>query len=227
MDDDKTSKEIRAEIRKMNLELEKNKQMGEAHDSLMSRSVVLSTLKKGWGNENFSGFDFFLAILGLLSVIIVVIDGCCWVPTTIAFFAYSLGFPIYEYITHYHIVDGNIFLSKALTLVFVCCIAILLILLHWVWRFQLVRADIVDIKGFPSRFYCDEVLTEIEKRYGVAAKKKEIRDFLNVTFSADVANIIAEYTDNLRVMAYFQNRSSTLRRLSSQTLTLVRQGSSK
>ena len=135
--------------------------------------------------------------MGFSAFALTLLFGLLWVPSTFAFGVYSLVFPI-EQLFRYGFEESwesnqPMFLPRLLTLLYLICVAVLIILAPFVLRFQLARADLTDVRNFPARFYKCDVIGELHTRLEAERYKREILHLLDGVNGRDVTNIIRAY----------------------------------
>ena len=95
------------------------------------------------------------------------------------------------------------FLPCVLTYGYLVCLVALLFLVPVVWRFQLLRTDLVSVKGFPDSFYHVSVVKEVIQRYRCAQVRIEVTRLLESNVGHWNALEIKRYLDEgNRELAY-------------------------
>lgn len=142
-----------------------------------------------------------LRLAGGFSMVPVISMALIWVPTTFVFAVYSLVFPLtmmrhcavdsswkdtYDDDQDDDTNDGIASRSKplfvlpcVLTSGYVMCLLLMLCLAPLVVRFQLVRADLRDIRGLPEPFYQPGVVKHLYARYKAARGRHDITNYLS------------------------------------------------
>jgi hypothetical protein len=65
-------------------------------------------------------------------------------------------------------------------------------------KFKSYQINTVNIKNFPSIFYCIDVVKEINKRFIKENTKREIDKMLNYKFGEDIERLINSFIDKNR-----------------------------
>ncbi len=124
--------------------------------------------------------------------------------TFLFFNRYSLLFPIIS-VVQFYFRDTNAERSKALlpvalTVAYCICVAALVIvgLLYPVGKVRLLTLELADMKGFPSQFYCDVVVSEVRARCALrrlrASLYKTLWLFLGKQNAKEVWKYVTKYS---------------------------------
>eukprot|EP00457_Paulinella_chromatophora_P008010 gb/GEZN01008037.1/.p1 GENE.gb/GEZN01008037.1/~~gb/GEZN01008037.1/.p1 ORF type:complete len:427 (-),score=39.35 gb/GEZN01008037.1/:194-1354(-) len=120
-----------------------------------------------------------------------------WLPVTLSFVFYGFAFPIIHLVFSLLAMDSQpgyeFLLPHYLSFAYLGVITCLLCFMPSVAKFQLVRADIVGVKGFPPAFYTPALLPVLEKRYRRAMVKRKMTSYMQRLLSKDCARIVADY----------------------------------
>jgi hypothetical protein len=127
--------------------------------------------------NNTNVVDKALFSVGLLFFAVSVLFACLLAPLYAAFFAYNSVFPLIQLVKYAvnNVGDGGgdgggggesgAGLAVMLTLAHIVTLCTLLLFTRSVMRFQRARGELVDMSGLPDRFYCADVVKEIEFRH--------------------------------------------------------------
>lgn len=180
----------RARVRMANLAAATEDAIGVNKDELSSRSEVLRVVSSGGGlgaicrqisAELFScrqdgattrkGYRraALLRIVALWDLFNIVLAALVWIPTTASFVVYSSFYSLSNLDKCRGGAEASaFFLPCVLTSAYLACLVGLLFLVPVVWRFLILRTDLVSVKGFPDSFYHVAVVKEIVARYRCA-----------------------------------------------------------
>ena len=116
----------------------------------------------------------------------------------LAFAAYGLVYPIVMLVSNpedARFEDGENLLAAVLSYAYITCLLGMTLLSPSVFKFQILRADLVNIKDFPTLFYKHFTVTiELKKRYEQARLRYDIlRDLGDQVGGHAVALMIAGY----------------------------------
>jgi hypothetical protein len=117
---------------------------------------------------------------------------------------YSLLFPIIS-VAQFYVRDTNaerskVLLPVVLTVAYCICVAALVTvgLLYPVGKVRLLTLELADMKGFPSQFYCDVVVSEIRARCALrrlrASLYKTLWLFLGKQNAKEVWKCVTKYS---------------------------------
>mmetsp|Transcript_5197 Transcript_5197/g.8786 ORF Transcript_5197/g.8786 Transcript_5197/m.8786 type:complete len:311 (+) Transcript_5197:1637-2569(+) len=186
-DDDSAAE--RARIRLANMAAAAEDAIGGTNKELDARSEVLrvgmgiraqckqirAELFPGRGKEPFRKAAV-LRMVALWDLMNVGVAGTVWLPTTTVFVLYSSVYSLTN--LDRCGTSKQYFLPCILTYGYLACLVALLFLAPVVWRFQLLRTDLVSVKGFPESFYHVSVVKEIVQRYKCAQVRLQLTGLL-------------------------------------------------
>lgn len=129
--------------------------------------------------------------IGLSFMVIGLICTILFIPSFITFAIYGFLYPILKL----SFMEGSLpLLPVILTVAYLVLLAMLGVLAPFVYRFQSLRADIVDVKGFPGIFYADvSVIRELHLRFNRDIDAKAMEIFLDAKFGRDILREIKSY----------------------------------
>jgi hypothetical protein len=184
----------------------------------LANSIVLAAIfKKGyhWEERNRRAIprrpgqrrgDECLLVLGKVIVCFLLFTALCWVPVVACFIVYSLLFPLMSMIQFY-VGDTNaegkgglIPLPVLLTVGYCSCVVALVVvgLLYPVGKVRLLTLELTDMKGFPSQFYSDVVVSEVRARFALrrlrASLYKRLWQSLGKHNSREVWKYVTKYS---------------------------------
>ena len=155
-----------------------------------------------------------LACAGLMCAALVLLVALAWVPTTAAFLAYGAVYPFIPLAAGRctssssggggsqdtaagtnsstgYADAGHHELQCALTGIYLGTVCLLCCLAPAVYRFQLLWADLVDVKGFPPLFYQHAreggVVAELWTRYRKAVDKRALERVLDARLGSQLS----------------------------------------
>lgn len=180
--------------------------MGTIQRQLANRSAIFMTLfmdapEEPRGGEGMSG-DAALFYTGMVFMFVGLISTILWVPTFLACAVYGGLYPAIQLGVHLSGPNAQEFLGHehllqhALSLVYIILMLLLGCMLPLVYRFQLFRTDIVDLKNFPGVFYDVRVVREVHRRFIADVEKQKVEEFLDSKFGVDIMKYIKGYVDN-------------------------------
>jgi len=201
----------RAKIRMANMAAAAGDAIGASNEDIHSRSEVLRIglgLKaqcKQIGAELTSPGEptsaALLRMVALFDLFNIGIAAAVWLPTTAAFVVYSSVYSLTN--LGKCGTSETYFLPCVLTYGYLVCLVALLFLVPVVWRFQLLRTDLVSVKGFPDSFYHVSVVKEVIQRYRCAQVRIEVTRLLESNVGHWNALEIKRYLDEgNRELAY-------------------------
>jgi len=142
-----------------------------------------------------------LRMVALFDLFNIGIAAAVWLPTTAAFVVYSSVYSLTN--LGKCGTSETYFLPCVLTYGYLVCLVALLFLVPVVWRFQLLRTDLVSVKGFPDSFYHVSVVKEVIQRYRCAQVRIEVTRLLESNVGHWNALEIKRYLDEgNRELAY-------------------------
>ena len=139
---------------------------------------------------------------GMTFMWIGLVSAALWTPTFIACALYGGLYPIIQLGVHLSrpgeegLLATSALLQHALSLVYICLLLVLLSLLPLVYRFQLFRTDLVDMKNFPRAFYDPCVVRELHRRFNAEVDRRAFERFLDIKLGDDMIRYIKGYVDN-------------------------------
>ncbi|CAE7705915.1 unnamed protein product, partial [Symbiodinium microadriaticum] len=144
--------------------------------------------------------DTFMFYTGMVFMVVGLLSSVLWAPTFLACAVYGGLYPIVQLGVHLArgdalLLHGDSFVQHALTVVYIGLTVALVCLLPLVYRFQLFRTDVVDLRHFPAPFYDPCVVRELHRRFRNHVNKKMFERFLDMKFGEDIVRYIKGYVD--------------------------------
>jgi hypothetical protein len=182
--------------------------MGKLQKQLADRSAIFMTLfteapegQAQGAREGVVG-DAALFYTGMVFMFIGILSTVLWVPTFLACAVYGGLYPVIQLGLHLggpnaqELLGHSHLLQHALSLVYILLILLLGCMVPFVYRFQLFRTDLVDLKNFPGVFYDVRVVRELHRRFIADVEKQRFERFLDNRFGDDIMKYIKGYIEN-------------------------------
>jgi hypothetical protein len=134
--------------------------------------------------------DYVLISTGVVFMIIGLVCAALFVPAFLSFAFWGEIYPIIQLSQKSFSLTNVAPLSFFLTVVNIGLLVSLCIMAPFVWSFQAVRTDIVDISSFPEIFYSMDTIRELQVRFMAEIDNRAIDRFLDRKFGRDVVREI-------------------------------------
>ena len=129
----------------------------------------------------------------MVFMMIGLICAALFVPAFLSFAFFGEIYPIIQLAQHSFSLSTVSPLSFFLTVVNIGLLVSLFSMAPFVWSFQAVRTDIVDISCFPEIFYSMDTIRELQVRFMADIDNRAIDRFLDRKFGRDVVREIKSY----------------------------------
>ncbi len=139
----------------------------------------------------FTCTDYILFVIGVAFMLVGLACAVLFVPVFLFGAIYGVIFPLIQLIQNSFEVSSQ--LSFYLTISQMALVTSLIVLAPSVWKFQSVRADIVNITDFPAIFYSIDTIREIQTRFVDDIDTRAVDKFLDRKFGRDILREIRSY----------------------------------
>ena len=169
-----------------------NVQLGGTRRELASRSAIFRMIFDAAHTDiEFTITDYLLFLIGVAFMAIGLICAVLFIPVFLFGAIYGMIYPVMQLIQKSF--QTAFLMSFCLTIVQIALVISLLGLAPSVWKFQSVRADIVNIQDFPAIFYSIDTIREIQARFVADIDIRAVDRFFDRKFGRDILREIKSY----------------------------------
>lgn len=137
--------------------------------------------------------DRVIMALGMVFMTVGLLCAALFAPVFIVFVFYALVYPIIQLSVHLAAGRGVSLLAYTLTLVYIFLLSVLAALAPFVYRFQSLRVDVIDIRHFPGVFYELPTLRELHRRFVLEVDRRIVATYMDAKFGRDMVREIYSY----------------------------------
>ena len=132
-------------------------------------------------------------VLGMAFMGVGLLCAALFVPVFVVFVVYALLYPIIQLCVHLAAGRAISVLAYTLTVVYLFLLSLLAVLSPFVYRFQSLRVDIIDVKHFPGVFYEMPTLRELHRRFVLEIDRRTVDTYMDAKFGRDMVREIYSY----------------------------------